>query len=86
VRKHQINPQLDFERISVLYENTNVGYFGIAAGVLFFGYIIDQLASIQVAYPWMIIVSIAYIPRVTLSIMFARKMKAGEITYENVNP
>lgn len=82
----EINPKLDFERISVLYENTNVGYFGIAAGVLFFGYMIDQLASIQAAYPWMITVSIAYIPRVIVSIIFARKMKAREITFENVKP
>ena len=50
--KEETNPELDFERISVLYENTNVGYSGIAAGVLFFGYMIDQLASIQVAYSW----------------------------------
>ena len=86
MHRKQTNPKLDFERISVLYENTNVGYFGIAAGVLFFAYIIDQLASIQVAYPWMIAVSVAYIPRVILSIIFARKMKTREITIENVKP
>jgi diguanylate cyclase (GGDEF)-like protein len=86
VSNKEINPQLDFERISVLYGNTNVGYFGIAAGVLFIGYIIDQLASIQVAYTWMITVGVAYIPRVALSILFARKMKTREITFENVKP
>ncbi len=86
MKKITENPKLDFERISVLYENTNVGYFGIAAGVLFFGYIIDQLASIDVAYPWMIAVALAYVPRVIISITFARKMKAREITFENVKP
>ncbi len=80
------NPKLDFERISVLYANTNIGYFGIAAGVLFFGYIIDQLASIEIALPWMIAVAVAYIPRITLSAIFSRRMKAREITYENVKP
>lgn len=54
--------------------------------MLFFGYMIDQLASIRIAYPWMIAVGIAYIPRVILSIAFARKMKAREITFENVKP
>jgi diguanylate cyclase (GGDEF)-like protein len=86
VSKEETNPELDFERISVLYENTDVGYFGIAAGVLFFGYMIDQLASIQVAYPWMIAVGIAYIPRIIISVTFSRKMKAREITFENVKP
>jgi diguanylate cyclase (GGDEF)-like protein len=86
VRKKEINPELDFERISVLYENTNVSYFSIAAGVLFLGYMIDQLASIQAAYPWMIAVGIAYIPRIIISVTFSRKMKAREITFENVKP
>lgn len=86
MNKKETNLELDFERIRVLYENTNVGYFGILAGVLFFGYIIDQLASISVALPWMIAVSVAYIPRLTLSIMFARKMKVRAITFENVKP
>ncbi|MDE0980478.1 MAG: hypothetical protein OSB11_00745 [Gammaproteobacteria bacterium] len=49
--KKETNPKLNFERICVLYENTIVGYFGIAAGVLFFAYMIDQLASIRIAYP-----------------------------------
>lgn len=86
MNKKEKNPELDFERISVLYENTNVGYFGILAGVLFFGYIIDQLASIPVAYPWMIAVTIAYFPRLAFSIMFAQKMKVRTITTENVKP
>lgn len=84
--KKENNQELDFARISVLYENTNVGYFGIAAGVLFFGYIIDQLASIQIAYPWMIAVAVAYIPRVTLSTLFSQKIKNKEITSENIKP
>jgi len=86
VKAKETNPKIDFERIRVLYENTNVGYFGIAAGVLFFSYMIDQLASIRIAFPWMLTVSIAYIPRIIISIAFARKMKANEITFENVKP
>ena len=59
--KEETNPELDFERISVLYENTNVGYSGIAVGI-------------------------AYIPRIIISVTFSRKMKAREITFENVKP
>lgn len=84
--KKEKNPELDFARISVLYENTNAGYFGIAAGVLFFGYIMNSLASISAAIPWMCAVTIAYVPRIALSINFARKLKAKEITFENVKP
>jgi hypothetical protein len=35
VSKEETNPELDFERISVLYENTNVGYSGIAVGIAY---------------------------------------------------
>ncbi|MDG1026797.1 MAG: hypothetical protein P8N94_05895 [Gammaproteobacteria bacterium] len=35
------HPELDFTRISVLYANTNAGYFGIATGVFFFAYTIN---------------------------------------------
>ncbi len=80
------NSELDFERISVLYANTNFGYFGIAAGVIFLGYIIDRMATIDVAYPWMIAVAVAYIPRVALSTLFTRKVKNREITHHNVKP
>ncbi|PCI77692.1 MAG: hypothetical protein COB20_07170 [SAR86 cluster bacterium] len=86
MKNRKTNPELDFARISALYGNTDAGYFGIATGVLFFGYIINELASIDVAYLWMTVVGIAYIPRVVLSIIFSRKLKAGEINFENVKP
>jgi len=86
VSKKEENPKLDFERISILYQNTSFGYFGIAVGVLFFGYIIDQLSSVNAAYPWMTAVGIAYLPRIAVSIMFSRKFKAREITFENIKP
>ena len=78
--------ELDFTRISVLYANTNVGYFGIATGVFFFAYIINQLATASIAYPWAIAVGIAYIPRVLLSLQFAKKLKRREITASNIKP
>jgi len=78
--------ELDFTRISVLYANTNAGYFGIATGVFFFAYIINQLATASIAYPWAIAVGIAYIPRVLLSLQFAKKLKRKEITASNIKP
>jgi diguanylate cyclase (GGDEF)-like protein len=85
-KEEEENSELDFERISVLYANTNVGYFGIAAGVLFFGYMIHELAAPNIAYLWMLIVGITYIPRVMLSIFFAKKIQSREITHHNVKP
>lgn len=80
------NPELDFARISVLYANTNAGYFGIVTGVLFFAYIINQLAAIDAAYIWAIAVCVAYVPRVILSIQFSTRMKRREITADNIKP
>jgi diguanylate cyclase (GGDEF)-like protein len=86
VKNTEKNPELDFERICVLYENTKVGYFGIAAGVLFFAYIIQQLSTVSAAIPWMASVGVAYIPRIFLSIVFEKKIKSREITFINVKP
>lgn len=80
------NPELDFARISILYANTNAGYFGIATGVLFFAYIIDQLATINAAYIWGIGVAVFYVPRIILSLQFSRKLKKREITPDNIKP
>lgn len=41
VNSKDSHPELDFTRISVLYANTNLGYFGIATGVFFFAYTIN---------------------------------------------
>ncbi|GJM12589.1 MAG: hypothetical protein DHS20C12_09920 [Pseudohongiella sp.] len=84
--KKEYNQELDFARISVLYANTNVGYFGVAAAVIFIAYIIDELASVDAAIPWMGIVAISYIPRIVLSTMFSRKIGSNEITPENIKP
>tara|TARA_R110002073_G_C9423221_1_gene576183 strand:+ start:444 stop:1520 length:1077 start_codon:yes stop_codon:yes gene_type:complete len=86
VKNIEQNPELDFARISVLYANTNAGYFGIATGVLFFAYIVDQLSTINAATIWAIAVGIAYVPRVILSIQFASRMKKREITSDNIKP
>lgn len=80
------NSELDFARISVLYENTNVGYFGIGVGVLFFAYFINEFATIDIAYYWALAVGIAYIPRIFLSYQFAKKIKCEEISAENIKP
>lgn len=86
MRNRENNPKLDFARISILYENTNVGYFGIAASVLWFGYIISNLATVDIAIPWALTVCVAYIPRLILSLQFSRKIKTREITPENIKP
>jgi hypothetical protein len=41
---------------------------------------------VSVAYPWAIAVGIAYIPRILLSLQFAKKLKKREITASNIKP
>lgn len=77
---------LDFERISLLYSNTNIGYSGAAVAILALGFAIQELSSATIALYWMLIVFAAYLPRVTLSILFARKLSRREITQNNVRP
>lgn len=80
------NPELDFARISVLYANTNAGYFGIATGVIFFAFIANELTTIEVANTWALAVAVAYLPRIILSIQFTRKSNKREITADNIKP
>lgn len=78
--------QVDFERISVLYDNTKIGYIGIGAAALFFGFIIWELAAPGYALVWVSAVFLTYIPRVILSIQFARKCASEKLGPHNAGP
>jgi len=80
------NTELDFERISILYANINIGYFGVAVAVAFLYYVVYQYSSPVIANIWGLIVFIAYLPRIALSILFAIKLKKHEIVPENIRP
>ena len=77
---------LDFERISLLYANTNIGYLGAAVASLAVAFAIRELSSPNIALFWLLIVFTAYIPRTILSIQFAGKIARREIREENIKP
>lgn len=76
--------EVDFERITFLYDNAKYGYIGIVAALSFFGYVIWSLAEPYYAAIWMIAVAIAYLPRIAISIQFHRKVASLAITELNV--
>lgn len=78
------NSQVDFERITFLYENAKYGYVGIATALLFFGYVIWNLAEPVYAMVWVSVVAIGYLPRFFLSLQFSRKIASQAITELNV--
>ena len=86
MRKDKTNPELDFERICILYANAKLGYFGIFLSLFFLGFIVSRLVSPKIALAWMVAVLLAYIPRLLLSIRFKRKLEKKEITPENIGP
>ena len=80
------NLELDLERISILYTNTNIGYMGMvfAVGCLYF--VVHKYSSPRLANVWAFIMFIAYIPRVLTSVLFAIKQKNKTITEKNIKP
>lgn len=77
---------LDFERISLLYANAIIGYLGTAAVLFVLGFAIRELSTPNISLVWTTIVLLAYIPRVVVSILFARKIASQEITQDNIKP
>ena len=80
------NPDVDFERICVLYANINIGYFGILIAVCFLYFVVYEYSSPWLANIWAPLVLVAYLPRITFSVLFSRKLKKNEITPGNIGP
>ncbi len=80
------NSEVDFERITFLYENAKYGYIGIAAAIIFFSYVIQSFSESSYAVIWAIAVAIGYTPRFTLSLLFSQKIANKTITHANVKP
>lgn len=80
------NKEVDFERINTLYTNTSIGYIGIVASLVFYGFIVWRLAEPRYAVFWVAIVSVAYLPQLLLSLLFLRRSARHSITAENVKP
>ena len=79
--------ELDFERIRTLYANfLKFGYGGVAAGGALLYFSAARYSTRALALYWALLVVLVNIPRIILSIQFARKIKAGLITKNNVKP
>lgn len=80
------NPEVDFERITFLYDNAKYGFIGIAVALLSFGFVIWRLAEPYYAILWSASVAISYLPRIALSWQFSRKTAKQVITEKNILP
>lgn len=78
--------EFDFERIYILYANSNLGYAGMAAAVLFMAFVVEQFSSPTIAVIWMVAMIVAYLPRIALSIAFKIKVTRNQIDNNNVKP
>ncbi len=78
--------ELDFERISFFYSNFKTTMLGMYVAVAFIGIGIHHFLSTEVAIAWGLSVIITYIPRILVSISFARKLEKRELTPDNIKP
>lgn len=77
---------LDFERISLFYNNTSFAYTGSAIAICFLGYIIYNYATPVIAFVWVSLVIFFNIPRIITSNRFIQKVNDGDITAGNARP
>jgi len=80
------NQELDFERIRILFDNVKFGYLGVVSSVTLLYFVVANYSSIEFAKIWLLVVSITNIPRIIVSILFAKRMKTRTITRHNIRP
>ncbi len=81
------NPELDFERIQLLFTSVKGGFVGVAAAILMLYFTVRAYSTSEsFAYWWLLAVALANLPRVTLTMLFTREMSAGRITPQNIVP
>lgn len=77
---------LDFERIRILFDNMRFGYLGVLSSCTMIFFIAARYASLKVAGLWLLVALLSNLPRIFVSVQFARKLKAGVITQANIAP
>lgn len=80
------NPELNFERIQILYASVNAGYVGVSSAIAMLYFIAAHYASPRAAALWLLAVAIANLPRIIVSIRFSRRLRAGLIRPDNIAP
>ncbi len=80
------NPLLDFERIQLLFASVKLGYVGVASAIVMLYFIASRFSSTENARLWLLVVALANIPRLAVSLLFARKLARGRIAPDNILP
>ncbi|GAB3285816.1 GGDEF domain-containing protein [Parahaliea aestuarii] len=75
-----LSPELDMERVQILYANVRAGYIGVFAAIMLLYFIADTYASPGAAQYWLLGVMIANLPRLWLSLRYGQSKRAGRIT------
>lgn len=78
--------ELDFERIRILFDNVQFGYLGVVSSVTLLYFVVSRYSSSEFAQLWLLIAVISNMPRIIVSILFARGLKAQTITRDNIRP
>ena len=78
--------EFDYERISLLFENTATGYLGMAAAASCMAYLIGYLSTPFYAWVWLGLLFLTYLPRMVMSVKFNRLLAADEIERSNAAP
>ncbi|TXS96493.1 diguanylate cyclase [Parahaliea maris] len=77
--KQHPGSELDLERVQILYDNVRAAYIGVSSAIALLYFITYSYATPALANLWLLCVAIANIPRLWLSLSFARHSRAGRI-------
>jgi diguanylate cyclase (GGDEF)-like protein len=80
------NQELDFERIRILFGNLNFGYTAWISAIAILYFVAERYSTPELALGWVLLAVAANVPRIILSILFARRTTAGRITKFSVKP
>ena len=84
--KNNNNPELDYERIRLLFDYVRFGYIGMATAVCFLYLVVARYSSVEAARLWVAAMVVSYLPRIVVSLRFARRMRRRQISPANVGP
>lgn len=80
------NPELDFERIRILYSNVKFGYLGVISSVSLLYFVVVKYATPELGRLWILVAFTANIPRLIVSFLFEMGMRKERITPEKALP
>lgn len=78
------NPELEFERIQILFASVKAGYVGVASAIAMLYFVAARYTSPEIAGYWLFAVAVANIPRGLVSFLFSRQKRAGRVSHHNI--